>query len=124
MTTLLDGAFAAILDRPSTSKIVATIDEGGNPHLEASDFVHVDQDGRLVLLDGTWRKSRKMLELPIRVREEDLLEWLGPKRFHNEVSERITVPGVTTGLVRRAAPITSPPSTISAYAPGSLPGSS
>ncbi len=32
------------------------------------------------------------------VREEDLTEWLGPKRFYNEVAERITVPGVVVGL--------------------------
>jgi ATP-dependent Lon protease len=35
---------------------------------------------------------------PIIVRAEELTDWLGPKRFHNEVAERITVPGVVVGL--------------------------
>lgn len=34
----------------------------------------------------------------IRVRAEDLPDWLGPERFHNEVAERATQPGVATGL--------------------------
>jgi len=32
------------------------------------------------------------------VREADLATWLGPKRFYNEVAERIVSPGVVTGL--------------------------
>jgi ATP-dependent Lon protease len=43
------------------------------------------------------RRVRKP-SAPIRVGASDLLEWLGPKRFQNEMSERITTPGVTTGL--------------------------
>lgn len=35
---------------------------------------------------------------PITVTDESLEQWLGPKRFYNEVSERITAPGVVTGL--------------------------
>jgi ATP-dependent Lon protease len=35
---------------------------------------------------------------PIVIREEGLDEWLGPQRYYNETSERITVPGVVTGL--------------------------
>ncbi|MFN7685155.1 MAG: endopeptidase La [Oligoflexia bacterium] len=42
-------------------------------------------------------QARKLLT-PIRVGAQDLLEWLGPQRFHNELAERITVPGVVTGL--------------------------
>lgn len=34
----------------------------------------------------------------IRIREDDLVAWLGPKRFYNEIAERITVPGVVVGL--------------------------
>ncbi len=34
----------------------------------------------------------------ITVGEKDLAAWLGPKRFYNEVAERITTPGVVTGL--------------------------
>jgi ATP-dependent Lon protease len=32
------------------------------------------------------------------IRAGGLLEWLGPKRFYNEISERITSPGVVVGL--------------------------
>ncbi len=32
------------------------------------------------------------------VRAEDLEDWIGPKRFFNEVAERVTQPGVVTGL--------------------------
>jgi ATP-dependent Lon protease len=34
----------------------------------------------------------------ITVRAEDLNQWLGPKRFYNEIAERITSPGVVVGL--------------------------
>jgi ATP-dependent Lon protease len=42
------------------------------------------------------RSSKKMA--PIVIREEGLSEWLGPQRYYNETSERITTPGVVTGL--------------------------
>ena len=35
---------------------------------------------------------------PIIVRAEDLTQWLGPKRFYNEMAERISAPGVVVGL--------------------------
>jgi ATP-dependent Lon protease len=35
---------------------------------------------------------------PILITTEDLTDWLGPKRFHNDVTERVTSPGVVTGL--------------------------
>ncbi len=35
---------------------------------------------------------------PIRIEEKDLSTWLGPKRFFNEMAERVTSPGVVTGL--------------------------
>jgi ATP-dependent Lon protease len=35
---------------------------------------------------------------PIRIEEKDLSTWLGPKRFFNEMAERVTCPGVVTGL--------------------------
>lgn len=35
---------------------------------------------------------------PIVVHEEDLLQWVGPRRFYNEMAERITVPGIVVGL--------------------------
>ena len=34
----------------------------------------------------------------ILVRAEELSQWLGPKRFYNEIAERITSPGVVVGL--------------------------
>ncbi len=44
-------------------------------------------------------RSRK----PVVVAEDDLVSWLGPKRFYNEIAERITSPGVVTGLAWTAA---------------------
>jgi ATP-dependent Lon protease len=51
------------------------------------------QTGRLL---GKGPKNGK--PAPVTVKAEDLPKWLGPKRFYNEVSERITSPGVLTGL--------------------------
>lgn len=39
----------------------------------------------------------------VSVRPKDLQDWLGPKRFYNEIHERITQPGVVTGLAWTAA---------------------
>ncbi len=44
------------------------------------------------------RVVREKLRKPVVVVADDLLEWLGPKRFYNELAERITTPGVVTGL--------------------------
>ena len=41
-------------------------------------------------------KSRK--ERIMKITQENLRDWLGPKRFYNEVAERIGVPGVVVGL--------------------------
>jgi ATP-dependent Lon protease len=35
---------------------------------------------------------------PIVIGPDDLTEWLGPKRYYNELAERVTAPGVVTGL--------------------------
>ncbi len=35
---------------------------------------------------------------PIQIKESELLSWLGPKKFYNEIAERITSPGVVVGL--------------------------
>jgi len=32
------------------------------------------------------------------IEKDELREWIGPERFYNEISERITTPGVSTGL--------------------------
>ncbi len=37
------------------------------------------------------------------LREQDLESWLGPQRFYNETAERVTQPGVVTGLAWTAA---------------------
>ncbi len=34
----------------------------------------------------------------IQIKEADLTQWLGPKKFYNEVAERIVCPGVVVGL--------------------------
>jgi ATP-dependent Lon protease len=40
---------------------------------------------------------------PISLREQELDDWLGPQRFFNETAERVTQPGVVTGLAWTAA---------------------
>jgi ATP-dependent Lon protease len=49
------------------------------------------------------RKSATSKITPIFVREEELSTWLGPKRYYNELAERITAPGVVVGLAWTAA---------------------
>lgn len=39
----------------------------------------------------------------ILIKEADLTEWLGPKRYYNELAERIVCPGVLVGLAWTAA---------------------
>jgi ATP-dependent Lon protease len=40
---------------------------------------------------------------PIVVQEDDLVTWLGPKRFYNEIAERIVCPGIVVGLAWTSA---------------------
>ncbi len=47
---------------------------------------------------STGKKNR-----PITVQSQDLSKWLGPKRFHNDLAERITQPGVVVGLAWTAS---------------------
>ncbi|NDD92244.1 endopeptidase La, partial [bacterium] len=51
---------------------------------------------KIVRAEKSAKRGKQML--PIRIGAEDLLEWLGPKRFYNEMTERLTAPGVVTGL--------------------------
>ncbi|HTL11357.1 MAG TPA: endopeptidase La [Bdellovibrionota bacterium] len=44
------------------------------------------------------RKGRHVL-----IKDTDLAKWLGPKRFYNELAERITSPGVVVGLAWTSA---------------------
>ncbi len=54
---------------------------------------------RIVSQESLSRRSTVKGQMkPITVTEESLTEWLGPKRFYNEIAERITAPGVVTGL--------------------------
>ncbi|HEY8280524.1 MAG TPA: endopeptidase La [Bdellovibrionota bacterium] len=50
------------------------------------------------LIVGKKRKSGE-----ISVTERELEKWLGPQRFYNETAERVTQPGVVTGLAWTAA---------------------
>lgn len=50
---------------------------------------------------GLGSSSKKIT--PLFVREDDLTTWLGPKRYYNELAERITAPGVVVGLAWTAA---------------------
>jgi ATP-dependent Lon protease len=43
-------------------------------------------------------KPQRGLPKPIIVTLDGLTQWLGPQRFYNEIAERITAPGVVTGL--------------------------
>jgi ATP-dependent Lon protease len=44
------------------------------------------------------RESRERLKLPVLIREDDLTEILGPKRFSHELAETMEIPGVMIGL--------------------------
>ncbi|MBI2711527.1 MAG: endopeptidase La [Bdellovibrio sp.] len=44
------------------------------------------------------KNGRHVKVSPIFIGEEDLTEWLGPKRYYNEIAERMTSPGVVVGL--------------------------
>jgi ATP-dependent Lon protease len=44
------------------------------------------------------RESKEKLRLPILIEEEELLGYLGPKRFSSEMADRMTAPGVMIGL--------------------------
>ena len=48
-------------------------------------------------------KVKTRLKKKVIVRADELVEWLGPKRYTNEVAERITAPGVVVGLAWTAA---------------------
>lgn len=44
------------------------------------------------------KESRERLKLPVLIREEDLLDLLGPKRYTQELATEVKTPGVMTGL--------------------------
>ncbi len=44
------------------------------------------------------QESREKVKFPIVIHEEDLLSFLGPKRFTHELAEKMTIPGVSIGL--------------------------
>ena len=47
---------------------------------------------------GKKRKAASVKIPPIVISSEDLVSWLGPKRFYNEAAARITSPGIVIGL--------------------------
>ena len=44
------------------------------------------------------REARERMRLPVTIREDDLLELLGPKRYSHELAETTNIPGIMTGL--------------------------
>jgi ATP-dependent Lon protease len=52
---------------------------------------------------GRSKKTVPSKITPIYVRETELSTWLGPKRYYNELAERISAPGVVVGLAWTAA---------------------
>jgi ATP-dependent Lon protease len=48
-------------------------------------------------------KAGRARGISVAVLEDELVDWLGPKRYYNEIAERITVPGVVTGLAWTSA---------------------
>ena len=44
------------------------------------------------------RRKSSQKPSPLFIREEDLTQWIGPKKFYNELAERIVSPGVVVGL--------------------------
>jgi predicted pyridoxine 5'-phosphate oxidase superfamily flavin-nucleotide-binding protein len=53
MTLARDRDFAALFNDPSATRVLATTDEDGTPHVVVKDSLRVDEDGRLVLLEVT-----------------------------------------------------------------------
>lgn len=51
MTLQFDPRFSATLTHPDTLKIIATTDENGVPYQEENASIHLDDEGRLVLLE-------------------------------------------------------------------------
>ncbi len=49
-------------------------------------------------LEKATDKASAVKPKAIMITEDKLVEWLGPKRFYNELAERVTSPGVVTGL--------------------------
>ena len=59
--------------------------------------------GRIARKVASMVVRKPKTKTPIVIRETDLVEWLGPQRFYNEMAERVTSPGVVTGLAWTAA---------------------
>ena len=51
MTHILEQIFANAFHLPQAVKTIATTDQHGVPHVEENNSIHVDADGRLVLLE-------------------------------------------------------------------------
>ncbi len=68
-------------------------------------FSRIARKAATKIVDFEERKGAKSSAkiTPIFVRESELSDWLGPKRYYNELAERITAPGVVVGLAWTAA---------------------
>src|SRR6185295_11277290 len=53
---------------------------------------------RVISARSPEKGSRRQPARPIVIKADELISWLGPKRFYNELAERITAPGVAVGL--------------------------
>jgi hypothetical protein len=49
--TKLNAAILQLLDQPTTTRVVATVDESGKPYAAASPFLHAGEGGQLVHLE-------------------------------------------------------------------------
>lgn len=65
-------------------------------------FSRIARKAATRIIENEEQKEPKKIT-PVFVREADLSEWLGPKRYYNEFAERITAPGVSVGLAWTAA---------------------
>jgi ATP-dependent Lon protease len=60
------------------------------------------------IMDKVSRKAARLVvekkqKLPLVVKEKEFEKWLGPQKFFNEMAERVTQPGVVTGLAWTSA---------------------
>jgi ATP-dependent Lon protease len=63
-------------------------------------FFRIARKSATMIVDHEEKSAGKKVKkvTPIFIREAELSTWLGPKRYYNELAERITAPGVVVGL--------------------------
>jgi ATP-dependent Lon protease len=81
------------IERPALRKIMT--DYAREPGLRSLQQLV----GRLARKAATqFVRAKNGSRRPIVIGEDSLVEWLGPKKFYNEIAERATTPGVVVGL--------------------------